>query len=106
MPARDFWIRLCDYSASEAIITSIAHQLRSCGIMFQIPLQAVRSVFAVFLIFNTVDVGLNSDNPDIIIVLPIKVARCGRGIAVYCSIQKKCSYVRDDYGYSFIDDTW
>lgn len=81
----------------------IAHQLSSCGIMFQIPLQAVRSVFAEILIFNTLDVGLNSDNPDIIIVLPIKVAS---GIAVYCSIQKKCSYVRDDYVYSFIDDTW
>ncbi len=46
--------------------------------------------------------GVSIDNPDI--VLPRDVARCG--IAVYYFVQKKGSYVCDDYGDSFIDDTW
>lgn len=71
--------------------------------MFQIPLQAVSSVFAECLLFKTVDVGISIDNPEI--VLPTDVAMCG--IAVYYFIQKNCSYVCDDYdGDSFIDDTW
>lgn len=91
-------------SKSQRLIAHRSSSYFSCVpavIMFHLLLQAVRSVFAEFSYLKQSNWGLLTTQT---LYLPRDVARCG--IAVDGSIQKKFSHVCDDYGDSFIDDTW